>query len=49
MTKAITSVAVLKLWEDGKINLDDPIEKYIPEFKDTEILESFNEKDSSYT
>ena len=49
MTKAITSVAVLKLWEDGKINLDDPIEKYIPEFKDAEILESFNEKDSSYT
>ena len=49
MTKAITSVAVLKLWEDGKINLDDPIEKYIPEFKDAEILETFNEKDSSYT
>ena len=49
MTKAITSVAVLKLWEDGRINLDDPIEKYIPEFKDTKILETFNEKDSSYT
>ena len=49
MTKAITSVAVLKLWEDGKINLDDPIEKYIPEFKDAEILETFNEKDSSYS
>ena len=49
MTKAITSVAVLKLWEDGKINLDDPIEKYIPVFKDVKILETFNEKDSSYT
>ena len=49
MTKAITSVAVLKLWEDGRINLDDPIEKYIPEFKDAEILVSFNEKDSSFT
>ena len=49
MTKAITSVAVLKLWEDGRINLDDPIEKYIPEFKDTKILETFNGKDSSYT
>ena len=49
MTKAITSVAVLKLWEDGRINLDDPIEKYIPEFKDTKILETFNEKDSSYS
>ena len=49
MTKAITSIAILKLWEDGRINLDDPIEKYIPEFKNTEILETFNEKDSSYT
>ena len=49
MTKAITSVAVLKLWEDGKINLDDPIEKYIPKFKDAKILETFNDKDSSYT
>ena len=49
MTKAITSIAVLKLWEKGKIYLDDPIEKYIPEFKGVEIFESFNEKDSSYT
>ena len=49
MTKAITSIAILKLWEDGRINLDDPIEKYIPEFKNTEILETFDEKDSSYT
>ena len=49
MTKAITSIAILKLWENGKISLDDPIEKYIPEFKDAEILVSFNEKDSSYT
>ncbi|MBI87386.1 MAG: serine hydrolase, partial [Candidatus Marinimicrobia bacterium] len=46
MTKAITSIAVIKLWEEGKIGLDDPIEKYIPEFKDIKILKSFNEKDS---
>ena len=49
MTKAITSIAVIKLWEEGKIGLDDPIEKYIPEFKDTKILKSFNEEDSTYT
>ena len=49
MTKAITSIAVLKLWEKGKIYLDDPIEKYIPEFKGVEIFQSFNGKDSSYT
>ena len=49
MTKAITSIAVIKLWEEGKIGLDDPIEKYIPEFKDTKILKSFNQKDSTFT
>ena len=49
MTKAITSIAILKLWENGKISLDDPIDKYIPEFKSPEIIESFNEKDTSYT
>ena len=27
MTKAITSIAILKLWENGKISLDDPIDK----------------------
>ena len=49
MTKAITSVGVLKLWEEGKIGLDDPINKYIPKFENIEILESFNNEDTSYT
>mgnify|MGYP000439047901 CR=1 FL=1 len=48
MTKAITSLAVLMLWEEGKFNLDDPIEKYIPEFKNLKILTDFNETDSTY-
>ncbi|MCP9200310.1 beta-lactamase family protein [Gramella sp. GC03-9] len=48
-TKAITATAVMILWEEGKLRLDDPVSKYIPEFKDPVILESFNEKDSSYT
>ena len=48
MTKALTSLAVLMLWEEGKFNLDDPIEKYIPEFKDLTILTDFNETDSTY-
>ena len=48
MTKAVTSLAVLMLWEEGKFNLDDPIEKYIPEFKDLTILTDFNETDSTY-
>ena len=49
MTKAITSVGVLKLWEEGKIGLDDPIDKYIPKFENIQILESWNSEDTSYT
>ena len=49
MTKAITSFGVVKLWEKGLIDFDDPIKKYIPEFEYVQILDSFNENDSSYT
>ena len=48
-TKAITSVAVMMLFEEGKFLLDDPISKYIPEFSHQTVLDKFNEKDSSYT
>ena len=47
-TKAITSTAVMMLWEEGKFEMDDPIEKYIPEFKDAAILDSLYE-DGTYT
>ena len=49
MTKAITSFGVVKLWEKGLIEFDDPIKKYIPEFNYVEILNSFNEDDTTYT
>lgn len=48
-TKAITSTAVMMLWEEGKFQLDDPISKYIPEFGKAQILDAFNEADSTYT
>ncbi|MGE5313636.1 MAG: serine hydrolase domain-containing protein [Acidobacteriota bacterium] len=48
-TKAITSTAALMLYEEGKFNLDDPVSKYIPEFRNPVLLKSFNEADSSYT
>ena len=48
-TKAITSVAVMMLFEEGKFLLDDPISKYIPSFAHPKVLAEFNEKDSSYT
>ena len=48
-TKAITSTAILLLYEEGKIRLDDPISKYIPEFANPQVLASFRYADSSYT
>lgn len=47
-TKAITSTAVMMLWEEGKFQLDDPISKYIPEFKDAQVLDTLVENDNSY-
>jgi len=47
-TKAITSTAVMMLWEEGKFRLDDPISMYIPEFKDSQILDSLFEN-GTYT
>ncbi|HTQ64321.1 MAG TPA: serine hydrolase domain-containing protein [Puia sp.] len=48
-TKAITSTAVLILYEEGKFLLDDPVSKYIPEFKNPKVVDKFNLADSSYT
>jgi len=47
-TKAITSTAVMMLWEEGKFRLDDPISKYIPEFEHAFVLDSLIEEDSSF-
>jgi CubicO group peptidase (beta-lactamase class C family) len=38
MTKPITSVAVMMLYEEGKFLLDDPVSKYLPEFKSSKVL-----------
>ncbi len=48
-TKAITSIALMMLFEEGKFLLDDPISKYIPEFAHPKVLDKFNEKDTTYT
>lgn len=36
-TKAITSTAILMLVEDGKINLEDPVSRWMPTFKETTV------------
>jgi len=38
MTKPVTSVAVMMLYEEGKFLLDDPVSKYLPEFKNPKVL-----------
>lgn len=48
-TKAITSVAIMMLFEEGKLLLDDPVSKYIPAFKKQMVLDKFNAQDSGYT
>jgi CubicO group peptidase (beta-lactamase class C family) len=38
MTKPVTSVAVMMLWEDGRFLLDEPVSKYLSEFKNPMVL-----------
>jgi len=48
-TKAITSTAIMMLWEEGKFRLDDPISKFIPEFKNPQVLNTFRYSDTTFT
>jgi len=38
MTKPITSVALMSLYEKGLFHLDDPVEVFLPEFADMRVL-----------
>ncbi|MGB7846648.1 MAG: serine hydrolase domain-containing protein [Candidatus Acidiferrum sp.] len=38
MSKPITSVAVMMLYEEGRFLLEDPVSKYLPEFKNAKVL-----------
>ena len=49
MTKAVTSVSMMQLVEQGKVDLDDPVSKYIPAFNNQVVLDEFDPTDSSYT
>ena len=37
MTKPVTAVAVMMLLEEGKFRLDDPVQKYLPEFAEVKV------------
>jgi len=43
MSKAITSVAVMQLYEKGNFLLNDPVAKYIPEFSDLKVVSKIDD------
>ena len=45
-TKLVTCVAGMQLIEQGKLNIDDPVEKYVPSIKDIQRLEGWNDDGS---
>ena len=39
MTRAVTAVAVMILQEEGRLDLDDPVSRYLPAFADVRVLD----------
>lgn len=48
-TKAITSVAIMQLYEQGKLMLDDSVAKFVPEFANARVIDKFKMDDTTYT
>ena len=42
MTKAVTTVAALQFVEQGKVKLDEPVSKYLPQLADLQVLDGFD-------
>ena len=49
MTKPVTSVAIMMLMEAGKLQLDDPVSKYLAGYDNLQVISTFNDKDGTYT
>lgn len=49
MTKPIAGTALMTLYDQGKFELDDPVEKYIPELKDLQVFKAEKEDGSFET
>jgi CubicO group peptidase (beta-lactamase class C family) len=49
MTKAVTSVAAMQLYEQGRFALDDPAEQYLPELANLVVFESFDHATGAYS
>ena len=48
MTKPVTSVALMQLVEQGRVGLDDPAEKFLPELKNLKVIETFDAATGAY-
>jgi methyl acetate hydrolase len=48
MTKPVTAVALMQLVEQGRIGLDDPASKYLPELAELKVIESFDATTGAY-
>jgi CubicO group peptidase (beta-lactamase class C family) len=48
MTKAVTSVGVMQLVEQGKVGLDDDVSKYLPRLKSPQVFGSVEFKQGNY-
>jgi methyl acetate hydrolase len=48
MTKAVTSVGVMQLVEQGKIGLDDPVSKYLPRLASPQVFSKVDEESGTY-
>jgi methyl acetate hydrolase len=48
MTKAVTSVGVMQLVEQGKVGLDDEVSKYLPRLKSPDVFSTFDERAGTY-
>ena len=49
MTKPVTSVGIMMLYEQGKLRLDDPAGNYLAAYRGREVMATFNERDATYT
>lgn len=45
MTRPITSLAAMMLWEEGRFALDDPVSRYLPAFADQRVLVDASDPD----
>jgi CubicO group peptidase (beta-lactamase class C family) len=48
MSKPITGVAVMMMLEEGKLRLNDPVSKFLPEFKNPKVAIRIGSSDASY-